>query len=248
VPTNTSKNFGRRNNQTLWDSFSVWEPGNTDNSQPSTESQSHLAQIKPEDWDTKLNKESSFKESELEEVAERNQSPRVLSTVSQPARELPSSNTRETTVLSLKKELAEDSVLSVSSTHTGLLKTPLTNSTKSSSSTHTTMPSETTQDLTGSPSQSTREENSEVRFIILLILIALFSCAFYKFIACLHYTISYFSPLLNILIWLWIWIGLTAAGKKGRGLRVKGGKDAKRRPSQLANWKRRNQISLPRYR
>jgi len=42
--------------------------------------------------------------------------------------------------------------------------------------------------------------------------------------------------------------GLTSAGKKARGLRVKGGKDAKRRPSQLANWKRRNQISLPRYR
>jgi len=42
--------------------------------------------------------------------------------------------------------------------------------------------------------------------------------------------------------------GLTTAGKKGRGLRVKGGKDNKKRPSQLANWKRRNQISLRRYR
>lgn len=42
--------------------------------------------------------------------------------------------------------------------------------------------------------------------------------------------------------------GQTSAGKKGRGLRVKGGKENKKRPSQLANWKRRNQISLRRYR
>lgn len=42
--------------------------------------------------------------------------------------------------------------------------------------------------------------------------------------------------------------GLTGAGKKGRGLRVKGGKDNKKRPSQQANWKRRNQISLRRFR
>ncbi len=42
--------------------------------------------------------------------------------------------------------------------------------------------------------------------------------------------------------------GMTSAGKKGRGLREKGHKDAKVRPSLKANYKRRNQISLPRYR
>ena len=41
---------------------------------------------------------------------------------------------------------------------------------------------------------------------------------------------------------------MTSAGKKGRGLRVKGHRDAKNRPSKRANYKRRNQISLRRYR
>lgn len=42
--------------------------------------------------------------------------------------------------------------------------------------------------------------------------------------------------------------GLTSAGKKSRGLRVKGHKDAKRRPSKNANWKRRNLKRFLRYR
>jgi len=42
--------------------------------------------------------------------------------------------------------------------------------------------------------------------------------------------------------------GLTSAGKKFRGLRVKGKLDGKNRPSQRANWRRRNQIKLRRYR
>jgi len=42
--------------------------------------------------------------------------------------------------------------------------------------------------------------------------------------------------------------GLTSAGKKSRGLRVKGHRDNKARPSRRANWKRRNQITLRRYR
>jgi large subunit ribosomal protein L15e len=42
--------------------------------------------------------------------------------------------------------------------------------------------------------------------------------------------------------------GNTSAGKRGRGLRVKGGFDNKNRPSRRANWLRRNQISLRRYR
>jgi large subunit ribosomal protein L15e len=42
--------------------------------------------------------------------------------------------------------------------------------------------------------------------------------------------------------------GLTSAGKSNRGLRNKGHKDAKVRPSKRANYKRRNQISLKRYR
>lgn len=42
--------------------------------------------------------------------------------------------------------------------------------------------------------------------------------------------------------------GLTSAGKSSRGLRMKGHRDAKKRPSRRANYRRRNQISLPRYR
>jgi len=34
--------------------------------------------------------------------------------------------------------------------------------------------------------------------------------------------------------------GLTSAGKKNRGLREKGHKDAKKRPSKRANYRRRN--------
>ena len=42
--------------------------------------------------------------------------------------------------------------------------------------------------------------------------------------------------------------GLTSAGKKHRGLKVKGHRANKARPSQRANWYRRNKISLKRYR
>lgn len=42
--------------------------------------------------------------------------------------------------------------------------------------------------------------------------------------------------------------GLTAAGKKFRGLKAKGKADNKQRPSRRANWKRRNQVKLRRYR
>lgn len=42
--------------------------------------------------------------------------------------------------------------------------------------------------------------------------------------------------------------GLTSIGKKGRGLRVKGSCNNNRRPSWKQSWKRRNQISLRRYR
>jgi large subunit ribosomal protein L15e len=42
--------------------------------------------------------------------------------------------------------------------------------------------------------------------------------------------------------------GLTAAGRKHRGLYVKGNRGAKGRPSVRQSWNRRNQISLRRYR
>ena len=42
--------------------------------------------------------------------------------------------------------------------------------------------------------------------------------------------------------------GLTSAGKSGRGLRVKGHLNAKTRPSRRANYKRRNAVTLRRYR
>ena len=42
--------------------------------------------------------------------------------------------------------------------------------------------------------------------------------------------------------------GLTSAGKKFRGLRVKGVNDNKNRPSRTSNWKRRKGLSLRRYR
>lgn len=42
--------------------------------------------------------------------------------------------------------------------------------------------------------------------------------------------------------------GLTSTGKKHRGLRVKGHRENKHRPSRRANQKRRNELSLKRYR
>ena len=42
--------------------------------------------------------------------------------------------------------------------------------------------------------------------------------------------------------------GLTAAGKKYRGLQQKGRNDNKNRPSRRADWRRRNQVVLRRYR
>merc|ERR1712182_120200 len=42
--------------------------------------------------------------------------------------------------------------------------------------------------------------------------------------------------------------GLTAAGKANRGLRFKNHGTNKRRPSMRANWKRRQQLSMKRYR
>ena len=42
--------------------------------------------------------------------------------------------------------------------------------------------------------------------------------------------------------------GTTSAGKSSRGLRVKGHLNAKTRPSRRANYKRRNQVKLRRYR
>ncbi len=42
--------------------------------------------------------------------------------------------------------------------------------------------------------------------------------------------------------------GLTGAGKSYRGLRAKGHKAHKIRPSKRASWKKRNGLSLLRYR
>merc|ERR1712137_954087 len=42
--------------------------------------------------------------------------------------------------------------------------------------------------------------------------------------------------------------GVTAAGRKGRGIQTKTGKNGKERPSRRANWKRRQKLSLRRYR
>ncbi len=42
--------------------------------------------------------------------------------------------------------------------------------------------------------------------------------------------------------------GLTSSGKQHRGLRVKGDRDNKKRPSKKANYLRRNQVRLRRYR
>ncbi len=42
--------------------------------------------------------------------------------------------------------------------------------------------------------------------------------------------------------------GLTSAGRKYRGLRVKGTNDNKNRSSRRASWRRRNAVVLRRYR
>ena len=42
--------------------------------------------------------------------------------------------------------------------------------------------------------------------------------------------------------------GITSTGKKSRGLRYKGHKASKTRPSRRANWRRRQTLSLRRFR
>ena len=41
--------------------------------------------------------------------------------------------------------------------------------------------------------------------------------------------------------------GLTGAGKQGRGLRIKGHRNNKTRPSRRANYKRRNAVRVKNY-
>ncbi len=104
----------------------------------------------------------SSTESELEEVAERDPSPRVLSTESQLTKVSTNSRVRDHTELLPKRELAEDAETSESSTLTGLVKTEPSSSSKSSSLTPSTRPSEETPELTGSPPPSTSTEKTEV--------------------------------------------------------------------------------------
>lgn len=84
MPTNIWKNSGEKNNLILWTLSSESEPGNTDNCQLSKESTDQPDQTKPEDWDTKLNKDTSSIELESEEVEERDQSLKVSLPESQP--------------------------------------------------------------------------------------------------------------------------------------------------------------------
>lgn len=94
-------------------------------------------------------------------MAERDPSQRVLSTVSQSTKVSTNSSQTDPTEPSLKKESAEDAETSESSTHTGLVKTEPSSSTKSSLLTQLTRLLEEIQESTGLPPPSTSTEKTE---------------------------------------------------------------------------------------
>ncbi len=99
---------------------------------------------------------------ESEEVEERDPSPRVSYTESPNIKELLVLNSKDPSETLLKKESVEDSETSVSSTHTGLVKTLPTNSSKSFSLILHTKPSREMLKLTGFADLFTNTENLEV--------------------------------------------------------------------------------------
>ena len=88
-----------------WSSFSEWEHGNSDNYQVLTDAPDHLDQIRPEDWVTKESKDSPSSELESEEVEEKRESPKVLSTVNQSDKVLMNLKPTTTSDLLLKEDV-----------------------------------------------------------------------------------------------------------------------------------------------
>merc|ERR1712216_348604 len=97
--------------------------------------------------------------SESEEEEEREQFTRELFMVSQSIKVSESSRKLDPTDLLLKRRLAEDVQTREFSTHTGLVKMPLTNSSKLSVLIHLTEPLEETQESTGFALKSTIRES-----------------------------------------------------------------------------------------
>ncbi len=144
-----------------WNSSLELEPGNTDNSPFVIEWTNPLDLTKPEDWDTKLNKDLLSIELESEEEEEKIPFPKVLFTENPNLKELTTLNPLEISDLLLKKELVDKLDLLEFWTHIGSLKMEPINFMKSFWLTQDTMLLETILESTGSANPSINIENSE---------------------------------------------------------------------------------------
>jgi hypothetical protein len=135
------------------------DAGNTDNFQSSTKSKNHQDSTKLELLDSRPSKVTLSTELESEEEEEREQSTRVPFMVNQSIKVLENSRKPDPTDLLLKRRLEEDAATLEFLTHTGLDKTPPTNSLKLSALTQHTKLSSKTQELTGLSQKSTTKEN-----------------------------------------------------------------------------------------
>lgn len=156
------KNCGDESNLMLSDSFLELDAGSIDNFQSSTESPDHQDSIRPEPSDSSKSKDTLSTELESGEEEEREQSTRVSSTESQSIKVSESSRKLDPTDLLPRRRLVESALTSESSTPTGLVKMPPTNSSRLSALIQTILASRRMPELTGSFQRSTIEEKSEV--------------------------------------------------------------------------------------
>merc|ERR1711934_400787 len=124
--------------------------GSTDNSLSSTRSPDPQDSTRPELLDSSRSRDTSSTDAESGEVEEREQCTRVASTESQSIRVSESSRRLDLTDLSPRRRSEDTAPTSESSTLTGLVRTPLKSSSRSSALTPLTTPSDATQESTGS--------------------------------------------------------------------------------------------------
>merc|ERR1711953_1668170 len=130
VLTNTFKNSGEGSNLMGSDLSSESDAGSTDNFQSCISAKDHQDSTRLESSDSRPNKVTSFTESESEEEEEREQFTRELFMVSQSIKVSESSRRPDPTDQLPRRKLVEDAQTWEYSTHTGSVKTPLTNSSR----------------------------------------------------------------------------------------------------------------------
>jgi len=141
-----------------------WEldVGNTDNSQLSTKLLDHQDLIRLELLDSSKSKDTPSTDAESEEEEEREQSTRELFLVNQSIKVLENKRKQDHTEILLKKKLVENVQTWEFSALTGLVKMPLTNSSKLFALIQVIMPLRKTPKSTGLFLKNTTKESLEV--------------------------------------------------------------------------------------